>query len=56
LYLYFSPKVDASDLKGFFTSEDAVLSRNLQKTNRFLANLVRLLAEAYKKMKRKRDS
>ncbi len=56
LYIYFSPKVDVENLKAFFTSEDAVLARNLDKRNRFLANFVRLLARFYRKAKKKRDS
>ncbi len=47
VYLYFSPKTDVHDLKRQFTSEEEVLARNLEKQNRFLANLVRLLAKAY---------
>ena len=55
LYAYFSPKVDVTSLKAFFTSEDAVLARNLDKKHRFLANLVRLLAGLYRKLKRKQS-
>src|SRR6266571_1175513 len=51
LYIYFSPKVEAKDLKSLFTSEEAVLARNLQRRNRFLANLVRLLARAYRRLR-----
>jgi len=51
LYIYFSPKVEANDLKSLFTSEEAVLARNLQRRNRFLANLVRLMAKAYRRLK-----
>ena len=51
LYIYFSPKVEAKDLKALFTSEEAVLARNLQRKNRFLANLVRLMARAYRRLK-----
>jgi hypothetical protein len=34
-------------------SEEAVLSRNLQRQNIFLANFVRLLAAAYRRIRRR---
>lgn len=43
VYLKFAPKKDIEDLKRDFTSDEAVLARNLEKQERFLANLVRLL-------------
>ncbi len=52
LYVYFSPKTDIKHLKELFTSEEAVLSRNLQKKNRFLANLVRLVHEGWRKRRK----
>ncbi len=51
LYIFFSPKADIENLKALFTSEEAVLARNLQKKNRFLANLVRLIARFYRRLK-----
>jgi len=53
LYVFFSPKTDISHLKALFVSEEAILSSNLQKKNRFLANLVRLSAAGYKRARRK---
>ncbi len=51
LYLYFSPKTDIHHLKSMFTAEEAIFARNLEKKNRFLANLVRLASIAYKKIR-----
>jgi amino acid transporter len=53
VYLYFSKKMDMHELRGEFQEEESVLARNLQKQNRFLANLVRLSREAYKKIRRR---
>jgi len=53
LYIYFSPKTDIHDLKQLFTSEEAILTRNLQRKNRFLANLVRLTVLGYRRLRRK---
>jgi amino acid transporter len=53
IYLYFSKKTDVHELRREFTSEEAVLSRNLERQNRFLANFVRLLEAAYKKIRRR---
>ena len=52
LYVYFSPKTDIEHLKELYTTEEAVLSRNLQKKNRFLANLVRLAHQAWRKRRK----
>ncbi len=51
LYIYFSPKTDAHNLKALFTSEEAIFTRNLERKNRFLANLVRLVVRAYRKLR-----
>jgi APA family basic amino acid/polyamine antiporter len=51
LYIYFSPKTSVDDLKAFFTSEDALMARSLDKKNRFLANLVRMVAKIYRKIR-----
>ena len=56
LYIYFSPKIDVEDLKALFTSEEAVLARGLQKRHRFLANLVRMLAGVYSRMRKRNGS
>ncbi len=46
LYIYFSPKTDIHHLKELFTSEEAIVARNLAKKNRFLVNLLRIFARA----------
>lgn len=43
IYAYFSPKVDMAELKEAFLSTEAVTKRSLEKTDRFLARLMRLL-------------
>jgi amino acid transporter len=53
IYLYYSKKTDVHELNREFTSEEAVLSMNLQRQNKFLANFVRLLAAAYGKIRRR---
>lgn len=53
IYLYFSKKTDVHKLKQEFTSEEAVLSRNLQRQSIFLANFVRLIAAAYRRIRRR---
>jgi len=49
LYVYFSPKVDAADLKDRFVSEEAILERSLDRTHKFLANALRLLRNLFRK-------
>jgi len=51
LYVHFSPKVDIHHLKRMFLSEEAILSRRLEKKERFLGNFVRMLHRAYRKVK-----
>jgi amino acid transporter len=51
IYLYFSKKTDVHVLNHELTSEEAIFSLNLQRQNKFLANFVRLLAVAYKKIR-----
>lgn len=51
MYLYYSRKTDAHGLKRGFTAEEAVLSRNLHRERRALANFIRLLAAAYRRMR-----
>lgn len=54
LYIYFSPKTDMTNLKEFFTSEDSVIARSMAKKSRFLANLLRMSANAYLWLRQKR--
>lgn len=53
VYLYFS-RIPVRELKGTFLSEEEIFARNLEKRNRFLANLVRLLHSAYNRARRRR--
>ncbi len=53
IYLYFSKKTDVHELNREFTSEEAIFSSNLQRQNKFLANFVRLLAAAYRKIRQR---
>ncbi|QQG48414.1 MAG: amino acid permease [archaeon] len=46
LYAYFSPKVDMAELKGAFLSSPEVTRRYLERTDRFLAKLVKLARRA----------
>ncbi len=55
IYLYFSKKTDVHELKREFVSEEAVLSGNLEKQNRFLANLIRMIEAAYRRVRRRLD-
>ncbi|MDA4128190.1 MAG: APC family permease [Thaumarchaeota archaeon] len=48
LYVYFSPKVDASDFKASFLSGEAILARNFEKTDRFLARLLKFIGGRFK--------
>ena len=52
LYVYFSPKTDIHHLKEFFTSEEAILVRNLERRNRFLANFIKIIVRIYRKTRR----
>ncbi len=49
LYAYFSPKVDMTDLKADFLSAPSITMRYAQKTDRFLARLVKLVRDTIKK-------
>jgi basic amino acid/polyamine antiporter, APA family len=53
VYLFFTPKQPNLELRRLFTSEESVLSRNLQKQNRFLANMVNLARRAYRRARKK---
>jgi len=52
LYIYFSPKTDIYNLKEFFTSEEAILARNLERKNKFLANFVAIIVRIYRGTRR----
>jgi len=54
LYLYFSPHTDIHHLKDLFTSEEAILARNLERKNRFLANGMRLTSRAIRRIRGRR--
>jgi amino acid transporter len=51
IYLYYSKRTDVRELNHEFISEEAILSMNLQRQNKFLANFVRLLRVAYSKIR-----
>ncbi len=53
IYLYFSKKTDVHELKHEFTSEEAVLSRNLRRNNKFLADFIVLVWRVYRKVRPK---
>ena len=53
IYLYYSKKTNIHELNRELVSEEAILSMNLRRQNKFLANFVRLLATAYKRILRK---
>ncbi|TAL46738.1 amino acid permease [archaeon] len=47
LYVFFSPKVDMHHLKRMFLSEEAILARRLERKEKFLANLMRIVHRIY---------
>jgi len=51
LYVFFSPKADIHHLKALFTSEENIFMRTMETKERFLANFIRLLHKAYRKVK-----
>ncbi|MCE8424479.1 MAG: winged helix-turn-helix transcriptional regulator [Candidatus Methanoperedens sp.] len=51
LYVFFSPKADIHHLKELFTSEENILIRTMETKERFLANFIKLLHKAYRKVK-----
>lgn len=51
LYVFFTPKTDIYHLKELFISEENVFIRAMEKKERFLANFIRLLNKAYRKVK-----
>jgi len=55
LYVFFSPKTDIYHLKGLFLSEEAVLLRQFQRTNRFLSHFLVHLHQWYQKILLKKE-
>ena len=51
LYVFFSPKTDIRHLKELFISEENIFVRRMERKERFLANFIRLLRKAYRKVK-----
>ena len=51
LYVFFSPKTDIHHLKTFFLSEEAILLRQFQRKDRFLAHFFEHLYRLYRKLK-----
>jgi APA family basic amino acid/polyamine antiporter len=50
LYVFFTPKTDISHLKELFISEENIFVRRMEKKELFLANFIRLLHKAYRKV------
>ncbi|HEV2137983.1 MAG TPA: hypothetical protein VGR53_04015, partial [Nitrososphaerales archaeon] len=46
IYVYFAPKVDMTDLKEDFLSAPKISQRYLERTERFLARLLKLIRRA----------
>jgi basic amino acid/polyamine antiporter, APA family len=55
LYVFFSPKTDIHHLKELFLSEEAVLLRQFQPTNRFLSHFLVHLHQWYQKILSKKE-
>jgi amino acid transporter len=55
LYIFFSPKEDVKHLKEFFYSEEQVFTRRLERRDKFLANLVRIIHRTYRRAKSKKS-
>jgi len=53
IYLYFSKETDARKLRRELGEEESILARNLERQNKFLADLVRLLRRAYGRIRRR---
>jgi hypothetical protein len=47
IYVYFSPKVDMADLKEEFLSAPKVAQRYRERTDRFLARVLKLIRRAW---------
>ncbi len=52
LYVFFTPKTDIRHLKELFISEENIFVITMEKKYRFLANFIRLLHKAYRKVKK----
>jgi APA family basic amino acid/polyamine antiporter len=52
LFLFFSPKRGIRHLKEGFLSEEAIFLRQMEKKNRYLANLIGLLHRLYRQIRR----
>jgi len=55
LYVFFSPKTDVHHLKELFLSEESVLLRQFQRTDRFLAHLLVHLRRAFVKLRGRKE-
>ena len=55
LYIFFSPKTDIHHLKELFLSEESVLLRQFQRTDRFLAHFLVHLRRGYDRIRGKKD-
>jgi amino acid transporter len=51
LYVFFTPKTDIRHLKELFISEENIFVRTMERKERFLANFIRLLHKAYRRVK-----
>lgn len=51
LYVFFTPKTDIHHLKELFISEENIFVRRIERKERFLANFIRLLHKAYRKVR-----
>jgi len=56
LYVIFSPKTDIHHLKELFLSEESVLLRQFQRTDRFLAHFLVHLRKGYDKLRGRKES
>lgn len=50
VYLYFSKRTNLAGIGGLLEEEESVLETSLERHNKFLANLLRLLRELYRKL------
>jgi len=55
LYVFFSPKTDIHHLKDLFLSEEAILFRQFQRTDRFLAHFLSHLHHRYQLLTSKKE-
>jgi amino acid transporter len=52
LYIFFSPKADIRHLKRMFVSEEAIITRRLERKEKFLANFFKIMHRIYEKLKK----